>query len=577
YISDQFLIYKGAGLYDTRALRAAYTGYVELDPTMGEGRLGETIKNSGDGKSVLVLANGRELPILKNVNEQFTNEVKIDDIRKAILGNNGSLWQLNADNLNKNIAILPYKYCTDVDVGGEPSCNRWDLGTDDKEIAKYYIGQYRKMYPVLNTVGKRLSIVDSSRYLSQVFTNLFAVRGFLDETFYLATSGESQSVWLPTALGAVEGLNFFSQIIGTPSISEPFRSEKRFAVHEIEEKNASGEAIKRKILVESKSNGDIATPGFPNVVNTRGIELDKAIALMMLTERNLGNSRYETVNLRLSYAELEKYLLGISDPAESIVFSTIKGILTDNPSAMTHDENGEVVTLPRKFAPTIPETVRYYAALGASVLLDADTLEDKDNFANLFRVGSSQKNVPSNRFSVTKLDQSPQNETSLKLWAIDSKTITSDMIEKAASQRFHIENLAVIGPRILKVVDALNIENADPAVATGLLNELTGELSRLDKESSGLILTSDLKSQGATIEAISQFAVEHAIEILSNAQIVAQEVANGKKTIDELRASLTERLAKDNELAAKELQIAGLVQKVIFGTINQTMVDLGNT
>ena len=96
-------------------------------------------------------------------------------------------------------------------------------------------------------------------------------------------------------------------------------------------------------------------------------------------------------------------------------------------------------------------------------------------------------------------------------------------------------------------------------------------------ESSGLILTSDLKSQGATIEAISRFAVEHAIEILSNAQIVAQELATGKKTIDELRSSLTETLAKDNELTAKELQIAGLVQKVIFGSINQAMVDLGNT
>ena len=142
YIPDTHMHYGGPGPYDVHALRAIYTGRIEL-------------------------AGGQM--------------VSLEAYKKAVLGND-SWWKLDASHVSQ-APPKPYAFCTDVHVGGEPTCNRWDTGTTAQEIASYYVDEYKNMYPVLNQIGQRLNIRGIDGYVSRIFYEFFQIRHLWTKPF----------------------------------------------------------------------------------------------------------------------------------------------------------------------------------------------------------------------------------------------------------------------------------------------------------------------------------------------------------------------------------------------------------
>lgn len=557
YIPDQLMKYHGPGTYDVRTLRAAYTGLVEVHPDLKQ------FLNK-EGNRLVIPQTQVDIAIQKQAsNEQFQMEVKIEDLRKALLGDK-TLWSLDARALSR-LPLKPYNFCTDVHVGGDPSCNRWDLGTNNLEIAQFYINEYQNLYPVLNSKGRKMTMRSFGSYIGRVYMQFFGIRPMVDETFYLAVGGQPQEVWLPSALGALEGLKFFSSVVNTPTAALPFSSMDRFQVYDnpvFDEQgqpvaNPDGTQKTEKILVESKSNQDLAVPGMPEQIDTRGIEFDKAIALMMMSQKGFGNPRYESMSLRISYADFEKYLLG-AEANNSITLQTIKGILADNPNAMTLTGKGGMVMLPGSFQTQATEIVKYYAVLSAGVLMDADTLEDKFNFAALFRTGSSQKSVPKDRFAVTKLDQPLTSQTSLKLWSMDNASISGELVRSAAQKRALIDNADKLVPALTTLYKAAKAQ--DEAKIKPAKEALIGMLQSMNRN--GLLINKQEATQ-VNFDQVADLMVNFMGQNEQLAEQVIQLVTSGQIPA-ELVGSLLQGSANEIESLTKALPYVGISTKALL-------------
>lgn len=555
YIPDHFMKYHGPGLYDVRALRASYTGLVEVHPALEQFVKGDRLVIAQTGVDI-ALQN-------KASNEQFKLEVKIEDLRKALLGDK-SLWNLDAAALAR-LPLKNYNFCTDVHVGGDPACNRWDLGTNNLEIAQFYINEYKDMYPILNSKGSRLNIRSWGSYIGRVFYQFFGIRPMMDETFYQAIQGAPQESWLPSAYGAIEGLKMFSEVVATPTASLPYSSTDRYSIHEVEVTDEQGQPVvgedgqpkMEKILVEAKSNSDLAVPGMPDQMDTRGYEYDKAIALMMLTERSFGNPRYESISLRMSYAEFEKYLLG-SEPAGSLTLQTVKGVLADNQTAITSTPAGGFVMLPGNYQPEVTEIVRYYATIAAGIGLDADTLEDKYNFAALFRTGSSQRTLPGDRFAVTKLDNPMNSSTSLKLWSLDNASISGELVRTTAQKRALIENSGAVVAAVNKMF--LAVKKQDQAAFDAARAEGVKVLTEVNKN--GLLINAEEAAQ-LNFDLIMNFMVQFMMENDALADQIITLVNGGQIPVDLLPQLLAQN-TKANAALSKDLPYAGIAQKALL-------------
>lgn len=555
YIPDHYMKYHGPGLYDVRALRAAYTGLVEVHPALAK---------FAQGDKLVIPQTGVEIALqTKASNEQFQLEVKIEDLRKALLGKK-SLWELDASAMAR-LPLKSYNYCTDVHVGGDPACNRWDLGTDNKEIAQFYINEYRDLYPVLNAKGTRLNIRSFGSYIGKVFYEFFGIRPMMDETFYQAIQGAPQEAWLPSAMGAIEGMKLFAEVVATPTAALPFSSTDRFSIHEIEVTDEEGKPVvgadgkpkMEKILVEAKSNTDLAVPGMPDQIDTRGYEYDKAVALMMLTERSFGNPRYESISLRISFAEFEKYLLG-AEPAGSITLQTLKGVLADNQTAITSTPAGRFVMLPGNYQPDVTEIIRYYATISAGISLDADSLEDKYNFAALFRTGSSQKSLPGDRFAVTKLDTPMNSATSLKLWSLDNASISGELVRTTAQKRALIEKSDVIVAAVNKMF--LAVKAQDQKAMETARAEGVKALTEINKN--GLLINAEEAAQ-LNFDLVMNYMVRFMLENDAMADQIIELVSSGQIPA-ELLPQLLANTTKSNTALSKDLPYAGVAQKALL-------------
>ncbi|MFN7454409.1 MAG: zinc-dependent metalloprotease, partial [Pseudobdellovibrionaceae bacterium] len=167
YIPDDHINYKGPGPYDVRAIRVAYTGLIEAHPSV--------VMTTPEKKKVVAIQDGQgSVKGFIPANEQ--GEISLDQFRQATLGTE-SWWRLDAQFWSK-LPIKQYAFCTDIDVGGEPTCNRWDVGTSAPEIAKFYSDEYKNMYPVLNSRGSRINIRSLDSYIGRLFYQMFQMRFF---------------------------------------------------------------------------------------------------------------------------------------------------------------------------------------------------------------------------------------------------------------------------------------------------------------------------------------------------------------------------------------------------------------
>lgn len=522
YFPGSHINYQKPGPYDMHALRAAYTGFVEVDSAVVakyarryKGQIVLPLKNPENQDRVVTLVNG--------------NLIHLNDLKDIVIPGRkdeaGKIQKSWWDATGQNLSALPtkyYRFCTDIHAGLDPMCNRWDAGTTPEEVAKFYINEYNENYPLLNARNDRINSVGMGSYLGRIMGNFFAIRQFFDETFYRAIQGDPNTAqYLPAAF---EAYQFFMNIFNTPSLQADVNDANRFSVvdymktevkkdskgKDIVGKDGKPELIqvKAKTVIESKATKDIFTSGFSDLVSTRGSEFDKALALMMLTQRETGNPRYTSLGLRLSFADFEKYALQMK-PEQSLLLRALQGSLSDSLTSIMFVD-GNIVKVPMNLAPETSDVIRYFTVLSSAIYLEADTLEDKDNFAALFRVGSSLGNAPADRFVVTKLDQNPSSPGSLKLWAFDNASVAFNMTRDAAQKRVLLTNMDALTSSINDIIMAKDEASQKAAIQASITL-----IESLNKD--GVLINEEDTKQGITPLAIIGYVVKNVQETAAQA------------------------------------------------------------
>lgn len=557
--------YQGPGPYDVRAIRAAYTGLLELDKTNVK-----EVTPSNSGLKVKFSVGGRDVEVITNQNL----EMSIDQIRAKTVGND-SLWKLDSS-MVQTLPLKTYKYCNDYQAGLLPLCTRWDTGTNPREVMESYIKDYKNLYVWRNNTGNRLNGSSFSRYLSSVIEDLTQMRLFLDEFIYKAIEG-SEDEANEYALAAITARNALLEIVSTPNTNLEYGNPKRFQIVESElpmlTVNDKGELVAvpgpdgkpkmetRYFVVESKNTKDL----FDNKdmrMKTRGIEYDKALALMMLTERRIDHPRYRSQGISIAFPDLDRMVDG-PGVEDSETLKLLKGSLTDTIGAQIpfniHPNVPYTFLLSLGATFEVPNTdlIRYYAMLGSNILLDTDSPEDKFNSASLFRVLNSKSLVPG-RLMVTKMDQDMTSPASVKLFAMDNATIADQMVRLAAAFRVYVGAQAQMAPIVRKTLTAA-IGNNQADVGAGV-RELAALLQSLNKDKA-LFSEQDV-TNGRNAGTIAIEIMQNSLEVFGLAAAIEEEILKGTKAEDiaELsrgaRADFAKKAKENASFAAAHLALA---------------------
>lgn len=546
YIESSQMNWAGLGPYDVHAIRAAHTGLVEAHPFF--------IANNTGSKNL--------------INNQF---ISIDFIEKN-LGKNG--WSAFSKR-NVQSLVKEFKYCTDKDVGWEPVCLRFDWGTSATDIVANQIEDYRESYINNYHSWDRLEFGYSAKSyaLSRTITTMLNIRPFMDELFYKAilegahspvalsekavdkaqlqkeietVQQEHQNVVNDHIQASLKGYLFYLGIITTPETNARFNDlANRLTVvpyeykEEVTPANGATPAVTRTVkdlqVVEKKAIMDIAVT--PDRLDTIGIEYDRLIALEMLTMKGYPSYKYYSQSLELSFMDFEKYVLGMEDGSKSIVTQILTSIFSNKITPMFSNEHVVLQPIPSTTA-EVTSALRVYAGYFAVLGLESQTLKDKDNFANFFKVGSSIGNGPRDRVSLPQLGVDKKSKTKLMYWAFDNAISSEALVKSAAKKYVFIDNEVEISEK-LKALSAaqvmLMMDDGKDAEKTKKITEVLAQerqklieyLNALNaKTSNGLVSEEEIKAgQMPTIEKM----VDMVIEVN---QLIAQSPAGGQTLQD---------------------------------------------
>ncbi|MBX3019676.1 MAG: zinc-dependent metalloprotease [Bdellovibrionaceae bacterium] len=546
--------YRKPGPYDVHALRAAYAGLVEV---------GEAVKKAArdeKGQKVIVVQTPENQNVKIVLNQgQF---IALEDLKNILvparLDANGksvkSFWDLNASMLAR-FPLKAHGFCTDIDVGGDPTCARWDAGTTPQEVAQFYIDDYKAMYPVLNARNSRINGVGFGSYFYRTLMAQMNMRSFLDEALYQLIQGQPQEVWVPYAIGAWAGMNQLLETVTTPNVNLGVFDPARFSVQEIQVQDEQGKVSTRKLLVERKALQDLRVPGFETSVETRGIEIDKMLALQFLTLQSLGNPRYSSVSLQFSFVDFERMLLGLTDE-QSLVVRTLEGALSGSLQGMTF-LGQQPIQLDRGMKVDVTEAMRYYSILGATVLLDNSATVDSANPSRLFLVGSSMHSAPADRPVVTRMGSKVTSPTALKLYAHDPATSIGRMVRRAARDRAVIEGSNALVKDLAAVAQAA--AGADEAAKATARAALVASLNAMN--ASGLLANAAEEAAGAGIAAQAELLEQYLGSRLNLVQQIEGLLKQGATL--EMLAEQIAQIRSNDETLMRDVPVLMVAQTLI--------------
>jgi hypothetical protein len=497
YLPDDVISYKGLGPYDAHFMRATHAQYVEL----GE----EALANVKDGVLTAVTADGEEV----QVSVKGGKLIHLSDVKKIALGDK-SWWNLDQAKLSA-VGLKKYLYCSDMeaDGNGSPLCNRWDAGGSAAEIVNYYAEQYRSAYPLLNHKGNRINIVGFGGYVGRLFSYLLPIRFFNEELFYQLitrsfTSQEELNDYIEAALTAH---SFLLEVVATPTAPKPFLDSSRFVpfTYAAQVPGDDGQPIEKEILtvVEEKSNSDLAAPGVPNIIDTRGTEVDKAIGLLMLTQQDMGHPRYSANSIRFSFAELESMLMGRKSIRNNLTMRLLHSLISDNAMVITNTAHGPRL-LPPSFVSETSDLVRYYALLGSNAFIDSEGITSDTNLASRFHTGST-KAAWADRFQVAKLGEALNSPHVVKFHALEGAESSHDLIRRSAQKRAVLDNEAAITEAYVKALTAQT-----PEERISLVKVVVEKIKTLN--SNGLIVNEQERAQQLSEEVLVGASLQFAAQ-----------------------------------------------------------------
>lgn len=473
YIGDIDMHYAGPGPYDLHAVRAAYTGLVEISP-------------DAQGKIPVVVG----------------NLARMSDVRSwsRIASDN----HLTKDSINKTGAIKYYEQCDDSDVRESAMCARFDVGGSATEIVENLIQDYNRGYLSRNYVHDKIEF-NIPQKVAAIQRNIMLfqnIRSFLDETVKTIISKpgllkeDYNAVLFDQVTAAKKGYSFFHEIVRTPTVTasvmrpviQPDSSkpdsdavnlkakkdrendingdglvinEKRFAVAPYKYKNANDEEVEDFKLLEARSLYDIQlNSGISNIIDrptiggdrhkmdTIGISYDKVFAIMFLLQSTAAETDDNSPKSKISYVNFEQWFMGIKEPLDSPIMTTIYELLSKTMKVGFFNPNGgiddkEIIEFPMNVQ--INQTLGSQTALAAIVGLEENRFSIYDAFAEMFKVAKAgERNAPADRINVTKAGQSRGLSDTKVYFAVQNGVGSDMLLNTAARNQFFTENKTVL-------------------------------------------------------------------------------------------------------------------------------------
>lgn len=550
YLAAGKFNWDGLGTYDIRALRASHLGLFEVTPEFKA-----KLESNANFKKLLV--NGKYISI---------------DTIKASFAKNG--WANFTKNNVKDV-LKDFMYCTDKDVGYEPTCERHDFGTSATEIVESAIADWEQLYVTSFHAWDRLvfdvrTSINVSSYSSYY---QFRMRKFMDELFYMLVlqTGTQEEVG-DYFNAALKTYLFYTQMINTPDAQSYFQSQDRFIAvpYEKKEVNEKGEPTGKVsvdvAIVEKRAIQDIAST--KDRLDTVGLEYEKITAMDMLTMKGYPSYKYYSQSIIFSFLDFEKYLLQMS--AENSLFvNTITGMMLDQLTPTFTNEDVMLQPISGEKA-TVTPSMRFYAGIYGILNLEASTLRDKDNFATLFKVGSSVGQTPADRVSLSQLGVSNQSKTRVSFWALDNALAANNLINVAAQKNFFLQNAETLTP-IMEELVGNQLKNmiaggAQEAAVKASQDKLVAKLKELNKD--GAIISAEAAAQNPklTIEALAANIVQLNQQVIS----VSIGILTEQKGADEVAQQLAQQAAE----LAEAVPLFAIAQNAINSGLEKTGKEL---
>jgi hypothetical protein len=218
-----------------------------------------------------------------------------------------------------------FRFCTDGHVSVNPGCNRFDEGSNLEEIAKHYVSAYRKNYEKRNKRNNRLSFssINDAGYYMSVRNTFQGLRLFFEvfDRIKGQYSGLSSEQWeeipfLKELKAATQvAADFYIEVLKTPSVHcavidkqsgklagiVPLENITMDAISCFDEENISINKEKFAVIAQTGKHlnhargpylpGDLKAD--PTQLDTRGIWVDKILAMEFLTKRETGISTFD--------------------------------------------------------------------------------------------------------------------------------------------------------------------------------------------------------------------------------------------------------------------------------------------
>lgn len=426
YISDIDQQYAGPGPYDAHAIRAAYTGYVELSDE--------------------VLKNEKQLSAIKTAKINLINGsmIHINDLVRLMGAN--SFVHFTKETLNKAGIVKHYAQCSDGGTLSSIMCNRFDTGGSATEIVQNMIADYSRSYANRNFVYDKILFgwPQKIQIISRNIQTFSQIRAFLDETIMTAIYGSgrpdavNEKVMQDQIMASMEGYKFFHELIRTPETSSSFSdiNNRFFAVpyqYEAVTTDASGaqsKTIKDDVkIVEARSLYDVGMSR--DKIDTIGIGYDKIFAMNFLMQTTTAFGTDDSQQGFISYKDFEQFFLGVTDPKDSLTVNTMIEILTENLQVAFFAPNGQLVNMN---APVeVNKSLGDQTALAAIIGLSESKWKAFDSFAESFKMArATVKNAPKDRLNITRLGQDRSKSDTTVYFATQNGVAANVIVQQAA-------------------------------------------------------------------------------------------------------------------------------------------------
>jgi hypothetical protein len=455
YQASSEMNYQGPGPYDLHALRAIYTGRIELSDVamklIKSGRLNVEKTNEKGDKEVV-----RSMPVRDGM-------IKVEDFQKFIG------FKYAADMVKKNVRdtgyLKEYAQCNDSQQGDVPACTQYDNGTSATEIVKNAIQDYHRLYNRSYVASDRLrfSWNDKVTVINSALSTFREIRGVLDDLFKMAIyETQASDEELADYLNASQmGYDFFHELIRTPDTSLGHGESEQeilgrllvapFQYQEVTADKDGKQVATKKTevrIVEARPLYDQFDS--PDRISTIGIGYDKAFALNFLMTANPVGGTDDRQTGWISYNEFEQYFKGVQSATQSPNMMTMLEILADQLQAGIMTPNHTLVSLGQSV--TVSRMMTDNATVGVIANTNAFRSTGLDSNAEFFKVGTLKGGRKlSDRFTVTRYGQPSKSETAVRFFAPDNAFGAGALIDTAARRSVVLENKAILAKKMMEV------------------------------------------------------------------------------------------------------------------------------